>query len=87
MRRDKPIAEHFCSLGHGPDDMGVCVWERIQDASRWYKRIKELGWIQKCKLKHRVAGWTKHRDKNRQFVELLMQTVIIFQLLVLTELI
>ena len=48
LRRDKPIADHFCDVGHSQDDMGVCVLERIQDGSRWYRKIKEQGWIQKC---------------------------------------
>ena len=48
LRRDKPIADHFCGVGHSQDDMGVCVLERIQDGSRWNRKMKEQGWIQKC---------------------------------------
>ncbi|KAH3695923.1 hypothetical protein DPMN_083382 [Dreissena polymorpha] len=44
--RSNPVAEHFNSREHGVEDMGVCVLQTITDNSDYYRKIKELNWIQ-----------------------------------------
>jgi len=47
--RSKPVAEHFNSGQHSVEDMGVCVLQNIRDNSDYYRKIKELNWIQLLK--------------------------------------
>ena len=48
LGREKPMAEHFNKNGHCVKDMGVCVLECIRDESKWYRKIKEQSWIERC---------------------------------------
>lgn len=45
LGRCKPMSDHFNNQGHSSKDIGVTVLETINDASRYYRLIREIEWI------------------------------------------
>ena len=66
LQRKNPVAEHFNSLGHGMDDIGVSILQCIRDDSGSYRKLKELSWIQK--LQTEVPNGINYKSKLRHFV-------------------
>ena len=46
LKRQKSVPEHFYQKGHTTDDVELMILERCTDSSKYYRKIRELRWIE-----------------------------------------
>ena len=45
--RNKAVAEHFNQPDHGISDFKIVILEKCTDPSRYFRKIRELFWIER----------------------------------------